>query len=215
MRRCELVIFDMDGVLVDTSACHRLAYERLWQRCGVTGPAYETIAGRPTREVVAEFTAPLRPSAGQVSEWVSFKQAAARALLAGNSIVYTDTIPALSALQSARIPMALATGASRETAFQVLAQTCLRAFFGIVVTAEDVARGKPDPEVYQVVMTRAEASPARCVIVEDSAAGIRAGLASGARVASVRTGLRLDHPDFLGSFADLSALVAALNVALP
>lgn len=215
MVSCDLFVFDMDGVLVDSSGCHRLAYERLWQRCGVVGPAYNDIAGRSTRDVVQEFTVSAHPLPRQIEEWVTFKQGEARALLASETIVYEDTLPTLRALQERAMPMAVATGASRATADLILEKTCLRAFFRDIVTAEDVTRGKPDPEIYRCVLARAGVVSKRCVIVEDSMSGIDAGLDCGARVVCVRTGLGRDHPAFLGSFRDLGAAVADLMGTLP
>ena len=209
----ELCVFDMDGVLVDSSGGHRLAYERLWQRCGIHGPAYEAIAGRSTYEVVRAVTARLEPSQRQLDEWVAFKQQEARTLLTVKPIVYEDTLPALRALQARRMPMAVATGASRATAELILGRTALRSFFSAVVTAEDVTRGKPDPEIYRCVIGRAGVAAPRCIVVEDSRAGIDAGLACGAAVLSVRTGVVRDHPAFLGSFADLRAAVVQIGTA--
>ena len=74
------LIFDMDGVLVDTSAGHARAYQDLWERCGVTGPPYARIAGRPTREVVEHFTRELAPTPAAIEEWAAFKQQRARLL---------------------------------------------------------------------------------------------------------------------------------------
>jgi beta-phosphoglucomutase-like phosphatase (HAD superfamily) len=208
----DLIIFDMDGVLVDSTPCHRLAFERLWQLCGIRGPAYEAIAGRRTREVVEEVTAALKPSRRQVDEWVSFKQACAREVLATRTLTYDDAIPALRAIARCGIPLALGTAASRASVHLVLGKPGWDSLFSDVVTGEDVTAGKPNPEIYETIMSRAAASPDRCVIVEDSAAGIEAAIAAGARVACVRSGLEVDDPAFLGSFEDLRELMLFLGV---
>jgi HAD superfamily hydrolase (TIGR01509 family) len=215
MHGYELCVFDMDGVLVDTSACHRQAYERLWQRCGIAGPAYDEIAGRRTWDVVRERTASLHPSPRQIEEWAAFKQAEARALLASADIVYDDTLSALRTLQERRLVMAVATGASRASAELVLERTRLRGFFRTLVTAEDVTRGKPDPEIFQCVIARAGSTPERCVIVEDSLSGIDAAIACGAAVVCVRSGLRRAHTAFLGTFPTLRAAVDAMMGMAP
>jgi beta-phosphoglucomutase len=203
----ELWVFDMDGVLVDTTRCHRLAYERLWMRCGIAGPAYEEIAGRSTADVVREWTAALRPSPQQIDDWVAFKQREARALLAGADVLFDDTLPALRALRDRGIAMAVATGAARTTATLLLQRTGLMDFFRAVVTAEDVTAGKPDPQIFRRAIERAGGTPQTSVVVEDSLAGIDAGIACGAGVVCVRSGVQREHPAFLGSFPDLLAAV--------
>ena len=76
--RFDLVVFDLDGVLVDTSPCHRAAFEALWREIGITGPPYESLAGRTTLQAVRDCTRALAPTEGQFREWVLFKQERAR-----------------------------------------------------------------------------------------------------------------------------------------
>jgi beta-phosphoglucomutase len=209
----DLIVFDLDGVLVDTTACHRRAYNDLWRLAGCAGPAYEVIAGRRTLDVVADVTAPLSPSAAQVREWVAFKQGRARHYLAEIDIAYPDTRPCLAALTTTRMRRALATGASHETAEIVLARLSAREGWAAVVTADDVSVGKPSPEVYLVVMAITACPPHRTLVVEDSGAGLAAAAASGAHVASVRSGLPAASPRFFGAFDNLGAMLAALGVA--
>ena len=209
----DLIVFDLDGVLVDTTACHRRAYDDLWRLAGCAGLPYELIAGRRTLDVVADVTAPLSPSAAQVREWVTFKQARARHYLAEKDIAYPDTRPCLAALAANRMRRALATGASRETAEIVLRRLDAREGWAAVVTAEDVSVGKPSPEVYLAVMAVTRCRPERTLVVEDSGAGLAAAAASGAYVASVRSGLPAASPRFLGAFDDLRAVLAKLGVA--
>ena len=64
MARFSLIIFDMDGVLADSSPCHARAYQDLWKEIGVEGPRYDSIMGRPTGEVIREVTRDLAPTTG-------------------------------------------------------------------------------------------------------------------------------------------------------
>ena len=211
----DLIVFDLDGVLVDTTACHRRAFDDLWRLAGCAGPPYDLIAGRRTLDVVADVTAPLSPSAAQVREWVTFKQGCARRYLAEVDIAYPDTRPCLAALAATPMRRALATGASRETAEIVLARLGTCEGWAAVVTADDVTAGKPSPEVYLTVIAVSACPPERTLVVEDSGAGLVAAAASGAHVASVRSGLRAASPRFLGAFDDLWAVLAKLGVATP
>jgi len=211
MRDFDLLIFDMDGVLVDTTPCHRRAYDALWSRLGIAGPPYEQIAGRKTDEVVAEFATGLQPAPAQLREWVLFKQARAREYLATEEIIFSDIADCLTALAGSQIRLALATGASRETVGLIFSRLGFADIFSIIMTGEDVIRGKPAPEIYLKAIWRAAASPQRTLVVEDSDAGLAAAMASGAYVASVRTGARVEGANFIGAFPDLRELLSYLE----
>lgn len=209
----DLLIFDMDGVLVDTTECHRRAYDDTWMLAGIVGTAYEEIAGRKTTEVVAEVTAPLKPTAEQLAEWVKFKQERARLYLTTEKIAFHDSAECIGRLTAAKSRLALGTGASRETTAMVLGRFGWGESFSIIVTGEDVTAGKPAPEIYLAAMERAGVAPNRTLIVEDSHAGLAAAAASRAYTASVRSGVRTEHEQFIGSFPDVRTLLAKLNYA--
>ncbi len=205
----DCVIFDMDGVLADTTPCHTLAYQTLWREIGVEGPDYSEIAGVSTPDVVRRVAASLGPSAEQIAEWTERKRQLARELIREAPIGFDDAREWLPELASAGVTMAVATGASRETADLVLETTGLRRFFRTVVGGQDVARGKPHPEMMLRCLDACGAVPERALVVEDGAAGIEAAFAAGAWAACVRTGLRFEQVRFLGAFDDLRALRGA------
>lgn len=208
-----LLIFDLDGVLADSGPAHARAYTELWREVGVEGPGYEALAGRPTREVVKEVTAALRPDAAQLAAWTRFKQERARAHLADAAVVFEDAAPLVRAMQRAGLRVALATGASERTAALLLARLGLEDAFEVVVSGEQVERGKPHPETFSRALAATGVSAAESLVVEDSAAGLEAALAAGAWAVCVRSGLRHASPRFLGSYPDLAALGRALGVA--
>jgi beta-phosphoglucomutase len=222
----ELIILDLDGVLVASDACHARAYQETWAHLGVRGaPAYAQLAGRRTREVVAEQLA-RSGVGGDLEASVRFKQERARHHLATAPVVFDDTPEALARFAKAT-RLAVGTGASRETAELLLQRTGARALFETVVAAEDVTRGKPAPDVYAAVLARCAVAPERALVVEDSAAGVAAALAAGAYVALVRAkgdaaravaerlgpGPNHSAGRVLGSFPDLGALADALGLA--
>ena len=208
------LIFDMDGVLVDTCRCHARAYNDLWERCGVAGPAYEAITGRPTLEVVREFTRALAPSEDALAEWVTFKQQRARRYLQSETVIYPDVAPSLAALHRDGIGMGVATGSSRETAEALLERAAIAHYFHFVLTAEDTSRGKPDPQIYRKALELSGVASEEAMIVEDSASGLEAAVAAAVPVACIRSGLHMASPLFLGSFAGLVDLTRAIGVEI-
>jgi HAD superfamily hydrolase (TIGR01509 family) len=213
MRRFDLAVFDMDGVLTDSSGCHARAFDDLWSRLGVDGPPYASIAGRTTAAVLTESTVHLRPTPADIADWVRFKQTRAREYLRGVTTGYADVAPALQRLQQHPVRLAIGTGASLETTRLLLAQLGIAHLFPVIVTAEDVRAGKPAPDTFTLAMERSLCAADRTLVIEDSLSGLEAGAAAGAYVASVRTGERLAHQRFLGSFPDLTGLLDHLGVA--
>jgi HAD superfamily hydrolase (TIGR01509 family) len=210
-RRFDLIVFDMDGVLTDSTGCHARAFADLWGRIPIADPpAYFTIAGRLTEEVVRQYTAALSPSESDIHTWTRFKQERARFYLRTSS-AFPDALPTLKTLADLDVRLALGTGASRSTAQMLLRQAGLDTFLPVVVTADDVHRGKPDPETYARAMSMVGVVPERSLVVEDSAAGLIAGAAAGAWTASVRTGEQIQDTNFIGAFGDLNELLPALT----
>lgn len=210
MPRFPLVVFDMDGVLVDSVPCHARAYRDLWSRIKEpNGPSYDQIAGVRTVQVIRDVTAYRNPSEAEITEWVNFKSTRARECLKGLP-AFPDIIPSLEKLRVAGSRFAVGTGASRPTADLLLRQAELDRFFPVVVTADDVSRGKPEPETFLLAITRSGGDPAESLVVEDSEAGLAAGASAGAFTASVRSGKTIQHPRFLGSFPDVASLTAHL-----
>ena len=215
MSRFQLVIFDMDGVLTDSSPGHARAYQDLWRRIGIKGPAYDAIRGRPTGEVIAELTSALLPDREQLEEWVRFKQDQARRYLSEEPATFPDTVASLVALQKAGMRLAVGTSASRQTTELLLAQDGILSMLDVLVTSEDVSRGKPAPDTYQLALERTKVPASDALVVEDSVAGLQAAAATGAWTAAVRAQCQFAHPLFLGNYPDLRALLMALFVPFP
>lgn len=115
-----------------------------------------------------------------------------------------------------RLPMAIVTGSSRGEAAQALDALGLRQVFRAVVASEDVARSKPAPDGYLAAARSLEVDPCDCLVVEDSEAGIAAGLAAGCRVVAVSVGnfAGMDQSRAHRQLATLDELTWALVEAL-
>jgi HAD superfamily hydrolase (TIGR01509 family) len=94
-------------------------------------------------------------------------------------------IELIDAIDNARIPKAIATSGSRDYADQILTRIELRHRFEMVITADDISRGKPDPEIYLLAARRFGVEPAEVLVLEDSQNGCRAGVAAGAYTVAV------------------------------
>jgi sugar-phosphatase len=176
---CDAVLFDLDGVLVDSAVC----VERHWRRWAAEhGLDSEEIMrfahGRPTVETI-RLVAPHLPA--------ELEAARLDASEAFDTDGVVEVLGAAKLLRSLpRNAWAIATSGTRDTALTRLRHTGLP-LPAVLITAGDVKRGKPDPEAYLLAAAKLDVTPERCVVVEDAPAGIEAGHAAGMRVVALAT----------------------------
>jgi len=197
------VIFDLDGTLVQTESLKAESYARAATqlRPGAVDPdavirAYDACIGRPRDEVAQMLmdrfgladAAALQPSVGAASPrdaFVSLRLKIYETMLADRDLLVRQEFPYATALvrhlKADKYPIALTTVSHAAQAFLVLDALRLRDQFDVIITIDDVAHGKPDPEIYRLAATRLGIPPARCVAVEDSLPGIQAAVAAGIR----------------------------------
>lgn len=208
----EYLIFDLDGVLIDSSPCHRVAYQKLWDKLGIHGPEYDTIAGKRTVEVVSTITRSLEPTEAEINEWVMFKQKMARREMKHDFKVCSGAVEIINKLHADGWRMSVATGASRASALLALGSMGITACFDFIVTADEVIQGKPDPMVFNEVLRKSEVPAEKALVLEDSQSGVEAAIAAGIRVCTVHTGVRSDDDLFMGVYTDLNDGLIKLGV---
>lgn len=208
----EYLIFDLDGVLIDSSPCHRVAYQKLWNKLGIHGPEYSSIAGKRTVEVVSTITHSLAPTETKINEWVIFKQKIARREMERDLKVCSGAVEIINRLHADGWRMSVATGASRTSALLALGSLGLTACFDFIVTADEVIQGKPDPMVFNEVLRRSRVPAEKALVLEDSQSGVDAAIAAGIRVCTVHTGVRSDADLFMGAYANLNEGLIELGV---
>ena len=177
--RCDAVLFDLDGVLVNSTEC----VERHWRRWAVEhlldlDEIMRVAHGRPTVETI-RLVAPHVPA----------EEEAAR--LNAAEAFDTDGVAAVEgAAQLVQVlpedAWAIVTSGTRDTARTRLRHTGMP-MPSVLITADDVKRGKPNPEAYLLAAARLDVGPETCVVIEDAPAGIRAARAAGMRVIAVAT----------------------------
>ncbi|MFE2288734.1 HAD family hydrolase [Streptomyces sp. NPDC059443] len=175
------VIFDLDGTLVDSEPNYYESGRRTLERHGVPGFTWEDHSpyiGIGTLETLKilrdryEIQAP-------VEQLLAEQNAAYLELARTHTEAYPQMRAFVERLHADGVPMAVASGSSREAIDAVLAGTGLDALLTTVVSAEEVAQGKPAPDVFLEAARRLGAEPADCVVVEDAAPGALAARAAG------------------------------------
>jgi len=183
-------IFDMDGVVVDSEPLHERAFLEVLEEIGyglthgIDFPAYY---GKSDLVVWSDFIARHRP-AQSLEELLARKEKKFGTLLRQEEPIFNG-LPELLSKLSLRGPLALASGSRHPTINAVLAMRDLRRFFRVVVSSEDVAHGKPAPDIFIRTAELLEVVPDECCVVEDSASGVDAALAAGMTVIAITNSL--------------------------
>lgn len=183
------VLFDMDGVLVDSTSAHLRAWASFLDENGIPPPpeGIPSLFGRPASEAVRLL---LRSDVddAEIEAKLTTLHRYADALLdehAPGELVVPGAHRLVEELLAAGRQIAIVTSARCDTAERSLGE--LRHHVEVVVTAEDVQRGKPDPEPYLTAASRLAVPPDACVVVEDAVVGVQAGRHAGMDVIAVAT----------------------------
>jgi len=212
----EAVLFDMDGLLVDTEPLWFETEAEVMARLGApwTKLDQEQLLGGSMDNTVgyllARATRPAPPA--DVARWMT--EGMLRRAAEGRVVVRPGARELLNEVAATGIPYALVTGSQRPFTEAVLASTGFR--FPVTVTGDDVARTKPDPEPYLLAAKLLDADPEQCVALEDSPNGVASATSAGCLVVAVPTLLaippaprRLVVPSLSGiTLATLRALAA-------
>jgi beta-phosphoglucomutase-like phosphatase (HAD superfamily) len=185
----EALIFDCDGTLADTMPAHYQAWLEVLAPYEIPFPEarFYAMGGVPTREIVRTLAGEL----GKTVDIPAFVRAKEEAFLVRIAAV----LPIAAIVEIARtgrgvVPMAVASGGQRRVVEQTLRQIGIHDWFGAIVTAEDTARHKPDPDLFLEAARRLGVEPARCTVYEDADLGIEAARRAGMKYVDVRDLLR-------------------------
>ena len=210
------VVFDMDGVLVDTEHLWDEVREELTTEWGgrYTPEAQEAMMGMSSRE----WSRYLHETVGLREPPETINAEVVRRMLARYEVelpVITGATEAVRRLDAAGYRLAVASSSNRELIDAVLRRLELAALFEVTVSSEEVERGKPAPDVYLETARRLDVEPARCVAIEDSASGIRAAHAAGMRVIAYPNRHYPPSADVLASADVVVESLDALDTAIP
>lgn len=208
-RQIEAILFDMDGVLIDAREWH---YEALNLALAPFGLEIDrdahlaTYDGLPTRtklDMLTKSRGLPRNLHGFVNK---MKQKYTVDMVRQRCHPMFQHQYALSQLKAAGYKLAVCSNSIRQSLELMMQRAGLDRFLDVMISNEDVAKPKPDPEMYLAAMSKLGLKPEQCIIVEDNEHGIRAARASGARV------LIVGNPDDV-NYDRLTSAIASMDEA--
>jgi sugar-phosphatase len=183
----QAVIFDMDGVLVDSEPLWRSAEQEVFAGVGVelTDTYCELTMGMRSDEVIAYWYRRSPWTGTTTAELEARLDERMRELIAERAMPMPGAEAAIATARKLGMRVALATSSSPNLIRAVLEKTGLQTAFDVARSAADEPHGKPHPAVFLATARELGVGPAACVVIEDSVAGVRAGVAANMRVIAV------------------------------
>ena len=180
------VIFDLDGVLADSEPWWNQIDAKLLAEHGVNyrGEHHRNVLGVSYR-IAVEFYKDAFKISASVEELMRRRGEIAADFFANRVGLFPPAKATLEQLDEMRLRLALATSSVAASARPFLERTGIRSFFGVIVTGDEVQRGKPDPDIYLRTANRLGIAPEACLVIEDALAGVAAAKAAKMRVAAI------------------------------
>lgn len=209
--QADAVIFDFDGVIVDTEPIHYAAFQRVLVPLGLQfswDEYVETYIGFDDRDAFRHVFSSQGIELGQEKLHTLIEQKASffTEVIRSGVTPYPGVLDLISHLHDNKAPLAICSGALRSDINPILSMLGISDYFDVIVTAEDVAASKPDPECYQLTFQRLQSihkhsfTKDTTVVIEDTPAGIAAAKAAGLKVCAVTNSYpaaRLDQATFV------------------
>lgn len=176
------IIFDMDGVLSDTQPIHSRVESELLRQHGIELSADEItreFAGTSSEEMFPQVFGRYGKRVDHLQELVERKWQMMTKICRGRIRPMPGALDLVAALRQRGLPLAVASSSTRFYIEMVLEELGLRNAFRVIVSADEVAHGKPDPDIFLLAAERLGVPPQSCLVIEDSVSGMRAARSAG------------------------------------
>src|SRR5215475_5047103 len=215
------VIFDLDGVLADSEPWWNEVDAKLLAERGVNyrGEYHRNVLGVSYRPAVEFYKNAFNISA-PVEELMRRRGEIATDFFANRVGLFPSAKTTLEQLREMKLCLAVATSSVSASARPFLERTGIGSFFHVVVTGDEVPRGKPHPDIYLRTTKKLGMHPEACLVIEDALAGVAAAKAANMRVAAIPDTRFVDPLQYkkeadyvLGNLSEIPALIDRINAA--
>jgi beta-phosphoglucomutase len=182
------ILFDLDGVIINTEPLHARAKRIAFERYGIPVPddMYAAFRGRSDKDMVEDVVQLLGPSSLEWTKVLAHKDEMFNALEHEIELI-SGAAGFIASARKHFDKLALVTSATKRNQEYALRRFELESFFDVIVTAEDITRTKPDPEPYLTAVSRLGVAAESCLVVEDSMHGVVSANAAGCAVVAITT----------------------------
>ncbi len=183
------VVFDMDGVLIDSNPYHKKALKSFARKYGYDLNEEELrakIYGRQNKDWIPRLF-DREMTLDEIDHYAVEKESLFQKLFKKDVAPLAGLTSFLDSLKTKNIPRAIATSAPRMNVDFVFENTSIGQYFGLVLDDSHIKRGKPDPEAYLKASELLGFDPGECVVFEDSLSGIESARNAGCKLAAVGT----------------------------
>ena len=215
------VTFDLDGVLADSEPWWNQIDTKLLAEHGVSyrGEYHRNVLGVSYR-IAVEFYKNAFHIYASVEELMRRRGEIAIDFFANRVGLFPSAKTTLEQLVEMKVPLAIATSSVSASAHPFLDRTGIRSLFSVVVTGDEVQRGKPDPDIYLRTSKKLGVPPETCLVIEDALTGVAAAKAANMRVAAIPDTRFMDPREYeeeadyvLGSLSEIPDLIRRIRAA--
>jgi HAD superfamily hydrolase (TIGR01509 family) len=205
------IIFDMDGVIVDSEPRHERAFVEIAREIGYedVGLKFADYIGRSDNELWIDFVAKHKPKQS-VDELLEMKRQRVIEIIRAERPLFNGLVPLVRKLAQC-YRLAVASGSERAVIEEVLNLEALHRFFQVVVSGSEVSRGKPAPDIFLRTAKLLGVLPKDCCVIEDSKPGVAAAMAAGMKVIAITNTHPADELQHatrvVGSYSDIEELL--------
>lgn len=170
------VIFDMDGVIIDSEPVYQALNRKIFKQLGIeVDKQFQLEYVGVTKWRKWQLLKDQYQLHQSIDELIALQEEVfSQEYWDYKSLLFPEVTPLLLKLVTLNIPIALATSSVRKKVDQVLKQCGLQDYFSVIVTGDEVVRGKPDPEIFLTAAKKLKLPPEKCIVIEDSYNGILA-----------------------------------------
>jgi beta-phosphoglucomutase family hydrolase len=174
------IIFDMDGVLADTGLIHFDSWVILGKKIGIkfTKEFFELTFGQQSLTVTRKLVGP-DVDKELIEDWANFKEKKYREMIKDKLKPLPGAIEIVSDLKSKGFKLAVGSSGPSENVDMLLNTLKIKGFFDVVITAAEVEKGKPEPDVFLIAAKALQIDPKNCIVIEDAPVGIEAAKRAG------------------------------------
>ena len=188
------IIFDMDGVIVDSEPLHKESFLQVWKELGYGnkhGINFSDFYGTSDRTVWKAFIHKHKPKM-HIDELILLHKQRLIKLLSDKKPIFDGVLPLIQHLAS-YCPIGLASGSVHHVIDEILKMDELRQYFRCIVSSEDVCLPKPSPEIFLLASKKLNVEPKYCCVIEDTINGVKAGKAAGMTVVAITNTFSIDQ----------------------